>query len=85
MPKLFADRNDPAWPMAFTFVTINLIAFIYIAIVYVVIVTKSKATLQGGDDHMSNRDMLSESKSTRYACHYFIPNKIFRDTPLKQK
>ena len=63
MPKLFASHDDPAWPMATFFILLNLSAFLFILMVYIIIVVKSNATLQGGD-HYNSRDISSkENKS----------------------
>ena len=59
MPKLFASYDDPAWPVAITFILVNLIAFMYILVVYVIIVIKSSATPEGAQGGRS-RETISE-------------------------
>jgi len=62
MPKLFASTHDPAWPMAFTFIVINLGSFIYILIAYIIIVVKSNNSSTVAGARSYNRDLLSMTR-----------------------
>ena len=59
MPKLFTSYDDPAWPVAMTFIIVNLMAFMYILVVYIIIVTKVRGTPEGAKGG-SPRDTISE-------------------------